>query len=67
MATGIVYLGRGNAPGIIRKLNEPEFMNAFTAKGRMKHLLKDIRVRVIMNPKAALLDAARLAAFELGK
>jgi glucokinase len=65
MATGGVYLGGGIAPKIISKLKEPEFMNAFTAKGRMRPLLQDIPVRVIMNPKTALLGAARHAALEL--
>jgi glucokinase len=66
MAIGGVYLGGGIAPKIISELKEPEFMNAFTAKGRMRPLLQDIPVRVIMNPKTALLGAARHAAFELG-
>jgi glucokinase len=61
MATGGVYLGGGIAPRIIAKLKEPVFMNAFTAKGRMKPLLQAIPVRVIMNPKVALLGAARYA------
>jgi glucokinase len=65
MATGGIYLGGGIAPKIISKLKEPVFMNAFTAKGRMRPLLQDIPVRVIMNPKTALLGAARHAAFEL--
>jgi glucokinase len=67
MATGGVYLGGGIAPKIIRELKEPEFMNAFTAKGRLRPLLQDIPVRVIMNPKTALLGAARHAAFDLGE
>jgi glucokinase len=67
MATGGVYLGGGIAPKIISKLKEPEFMNAFTAKGRMKPLLQDIPVMVIMNSKTALLGAARYAAHELGE
>ncbi len=66
MATGGVYLGGGIAPKIISKLKEPEFMNAFTAKGRMRPLLQDIPVRVIMNPKTALLGAARHAALGMG-
>lgn len=61
LATGGVVLGGGIAPKIISKLKEPEFLNAFTAKGRMRHLLQDIPVRVIMNPKTALLGAARHA------
>jgi glucokinase len=58
MATGGVYLGGGIAPKIIAKLREPVFMNAFTAKGRMKPLLQAIPVRVILNPRVALLGAA---------
>jgi glucokinase len=58
MATGGVYLGGGIAPKIIAKLKEPVFMNAFTAKGRMKHLLQTFPVHVIVNPKAALFGAA---------
>jgi len=61
MATGGVYLGGGIAPKIIAKLKELVFMNAFTAKGRMKPLLQAIPVRVIMNPKVALLGAAHCA------
>ena len=41
MATGGVYLGGGIAPKIVAKLKEPVFMNAFTAKGRMKPLLQN--------------------------
>jgi glucokinase len=65
MATGGVYLGGGIAPKIVQKLKEPAFMNAFTAKGRLGPLLKEIPVRVIMNPKTALLGAARHAALGL--
>lgn len=65
MARGGVYLGGGIAPKIISKLKEPEFMNAFTAKGRMMPLLQDMPVRVIMNQKTALLGAARHAALEM--
>jgi glucokinase len=61
MATGGVYLGGGIAPKIVAKLRDPVFMNAFTAKGRMRPLLQTIPVRVIMNPKVALFGAARCA------
>jgi glucokinase len=61
MATGGVYLGGGIAPRIIPKLKAPVFMNAFTAKGRMKPLLQAIPVQVILNRKVALLGAARYA------
>jgi len=65
MATGGVYLGGGIAPKIIFKLKEPVFMNAFTTKGRLRPLLQDIPVRVIMNAKTALIGAARHATFDL--
>jgi len=65
MATGGVYLGGGIAPKILAKLKEPGFMNAFTAKGRLRPLLQEIPVRVITNPKTALLGAARHAALGL--
>lgn len=62
MATGGVYVGGGIAPKILDKLATPTFMQAFTAKGRMKPLLEAIPVRVILNDDAALLGAARCAA-----
>lgn len=65
MATGGVYLGGGIAPQIVAKLREPGFMNAFTAKGRLSPLLRDVPVRVIMNPRTALIGAARHAALGL--
>ncbi len=66
MATGGIYLGGGIAPKILAKLQEPGFLNAFTAKGRLRPLLLDIPVRVIMNPTTALLGAARHAAEGMG-
>jgi len=64
MGTGGVYVGGGIAPKIIKKLTEPLFMEAFMAKGRLKPLLQDIPVRVIMNDKTALLGAARFATMQ---
>jgi glucokinase len=62
LATGGVFLGGGIAPKILPKLQEPAFLRAFVAKGRMRPLLEAIPVRVVLNPKAALLGAARHAA-----
>ena len=61
MATGGVFIGRGIAPKIIKKLTDSRFMEGFVAKGRLKPLLQAIPVRVIMNDKTALLGAARFA------
>jgi glucokinase len=65
VATGGVFVGGGIAPKIIRKLSSSTFIKAFTAKGRMSHLLQDIPVRVITNDKTALLGAGRVAALAL--
>ncbi len=59
MATGGVFIGGGIAPKIFRTLKNTAFMEAFTAKGRMKPLLAAMPVRVILNSKTALLGAAR--------
>lgn len=61
MATGGVYLGGGIAPRIIQKLRGTRFMEAFTARGRMKQLLEGMPVRVILNPDTPLLGAALYA------
>ena len=61
MATAGVYIGGGIAPKILRKLTDSTFMAAFVAKGRLKPLLQQIPVRIIMNDKVALLGAARFA------
>jgi len=64
MTTGGVYLGGGIPPKILSKLKEDIFMKAFINKGRFKHLLEGIPVRVILNDRAALLGAA-FCAFQL--
>lgn len=61
LALGGVYLGGGIAPAILPALREETFMKAFLAKGRYKRLLAKIPVRVIMNPRTALLGAALIA------
>jgi glucokinase len=62
MARGGVYLGGGIAPKILDHLKGPEFMRAFTAKGRMRPVLESMAVRVIVNDTAGLLGAASYAA-----
>ena len=64
MATAGVYVGGGIAPKIIRKLTDSTFMAAFVAKGRLKPLLQQIPVRIIMNDKVALLGVARFATLQ---
>jgi glucokinase len=64
MATGGIYLGGGIAPKIIDKLRSPEFIKAFSTKGRMSDLLRSIPVRVILNDKSGLLGAAYCATLQ---
>ena len=61
MATGGLYLGGGVAPKILPKLQEPIFLKAFRAKGRLSGFIDAVPVRVIMNDQTALLGAARVA------
>ena len=64
MATAGVYVGGGIAPKIVKKLTDSTFMQAFVAKGRLKPLLQEVPVHIIMNDKTALLGAARFAALK---
>ena len=66
LATAGVYLGGGIAPRILPVLRGPAFLAAFTGKGRLRPLLEDVPVRVVLNDHAALLGAARRAALEVG-
>ena len=66
LATAGVYLGGGIAPRILPVLRGPAFLAAFASKGRVRSLLEDIPVRVVLNDRAALLGAARRAALEVG-
>ncbi len=57
MAVGGVYIAGGIAPKIIDALKEPDFMRAFLSKGRFRKFMSAIPVRVVLNPKTALLGA----------
>ena len=59
LATGGVYLGGGIPPRILSYLEGERFMQAFTHKGRLTEMLVRMPVHVILNPKSALLGAAR--------
>lgn len=65
MATGGLYIGGGIAPRIAAKLHSPTFLEAFLDKGRLRPLVEATPVRVILNPKTALLGAACYAAARL--
>lgn len=66
LATGGVFLGGGIPPKIIKALKTGPFVSAFCNKGRIASVLDHMPVRVILNPKAALLGAAGYAFDEEG-
>ena len=61
LATGGLYVGGGIAPKMLPLLRGGEFMRAFLEKGRMRGLLAQIPVRVILDDRTALLGAAHYA------
>ena len=62
VATAGLYVGGGIAPKILPALTAGQFIAAFRDKVPMADLLARVPVRVILNPEAALLGAAILAA-----
>ncbi len=60
-ATGGIYLGGGIPPRIIPVLESAAFLEGFRSKGRFSAILENIPVRVIRNPKVALLGGAYYA------
>ncbi|HYM03200.1 MAG TPA: glucokinase [Stellaceae bacterium] len=62
LALGGVYLAGGIAPKILPLLQRDAFMKGFLSKGRLNEILKQVEVRVALNPAAAMLGAAHCAA-----
>jgi glucokinase len=62
LAVSGVFVAGGIAPKILPRLTTGAFMAAFRAKGRFATLLAGIPVRVALEPRSALLGAARVAA-----
>jgi glucokinase len=61
LALGGVYLAGGIAPDILPVLRAGSFLEGFRAKGRMRDLLAEVPISVIVDPLAPLLGAARKA------
>lgn len=65
LATGGVFLGGGIAPKLLPRFKRDGlFLSSFLDKGRMRPLLEDIPVLVVLNDRAALWGAAHCAAFD---
>jgi glucokinase len=59
---GGLYIAGGIAPKILPLLTEGSFMQAFWAKGRMRGLLEQIPVAIVLNEQVGLIGAGRRAA-----
>lgn len=58
---GGLYLAGGVGAKILPKLQDGTFMEGFLDKGRMRSLLENVRVSLIINPKVGLIGAALCA------
>lgn len=61
LAFGGVYIAGGIAPKIIDVFDMDRFRRIFSDKGKMRDLLQDVPVAVIMNEQAGLLGAVQAA------
>jgi glucokinase len=58
LATGGIYLAGGMPGRILPWLRKPDFIQAFTQKGRFTEMLNNVPVHVVLNPETALIGAA---------
>jgi glucokinase len=58
MSRGGMYVGGGIAPKILPLLQRGTFVEAFLAKGRMRHVLEAMPLHVILNDRTALYGPA---------
>ena len=59
MSTGGIFIGGSIAAKIIRKMNDPVFLESFLDKGRMGTILKDMPVKIVANDDSGMIGAAR--------
>ncbi len=59
LATGGVFIGGSIAAKIVPRMQDPVFMNSFLDKGRMRTLLADIPVKIVLNDDSGIIGAAR--------
>ena len=58
LTNGGLYIGGGLAQKAATIISDGSFMEAFTGKGRLAGLLRDIPVYLVLNPRASLMGAA---------
>lgn len=61
-ATGGIYLGGGIAPKLAKRIRSSSFLERFDGKGRMRGLVEQIPIKVVLNESAALQGAALFGA-----
>jgi glucokinase len=59
MSTAGIFIGGSIAAKILPKMQDPVFMQSFLDKGRMRALLEDMPVKIVLNDDAGLIGAAR--------
>ncbi|MFS8858959.1 glucokinase [Synechococcus sp. B60.1] len=59
---GGLFIAGGIAPKLLRLLREGEFLPSFLDKGRMRPLLEQLSVQVVVNAQVGLIGAAHYAA-----
>jgi glucokinase len=59
LATGGVFIGGNIAAKIAPRMQEPIFMNSYLNKGRMRSLLADMPVKIVLNDNCGISGAAR--------
>ena len=64
-ATAGCYLGGGISPKVLPVLQNGKWYEYFCAAGRMKTMLEQVPVYVILNSKTALLGAAWYGAYTM--
>jgi glucokinase len=64
MSLGGIFIGGSIAAKNIPLMKRPEFLEAFFDKGRMRSLLEDMPVKIVLNDDAGLLGAARYACLQ---
>ena len=64
MSLGGMFIGGSIAAKNIPLMEAPDFLEAFFDKGRMRGLLEDVPVKIVLNDDAGLLGAARYACLQ---
>jgi len=65
-ATGGLYLAGGIAPKLLPLLKADTWKEVFEGSGRMRQLLEEVTVKVVLNEKAPLIGASYYACLSMG-